>query len=81
MGDGERLDRYVAMVFDCSRSEASASVRAGQVTVDGSVVTKPSTRLDAQMVVVAEDPHTEPEGWLPTLREPGRCSTRIPTWW
>ncbi|MCB0953064.1 MAG: RluA family pseudouridine synthase [Microthrixaceae bacterium] len=66
VGDGERLDRYVAMVFDCSRSEASASVRAGQVTVDGSVVTKPSTRLDAgQSVVVAEDPHTEPEGVAP----------------
>ncbi|MEZ5268064.1 MAG: S4 domain-containing protein [Microthrixaceae bacterium] len=67
VGDGERLDRYVAMVSDCSRSEASASVRAGQVTVDGSVVTKPSTRLEAgQSVVVAEDPTPNRRRWLPT---------------
>ncbi|MFV0317477.1 MAG: RluA family pseudouridine synthase [Microthrixaceae bacterium] len=54
---GERLDRYIALVFDCSRSEAVGSVHSGAVEVDGLVVTKPATRLEVgQVVVLTEAP-------------------------
>ena len=60
---GERLDRVVAMMTGCSRSEASDALDAGEVTVDGRVVTKPSTRVSVgQVVSIDHDPTrvTEP---------------------
>ncbi len=48
---GERLDRFVAMLGDLSRSEATTLVKAGAVTVDGAVVTKPSLRVEAGAAV------------------------------
>ncbi len=42
---GERVDRVVALVTGCSRSEAVALVGAGDVLVDGVVVAKPSLKL------------------------------------
>ena len=60
---GERLDRVVAMMTGCSRSEASDALDAGEVTVDARVVTKPSTRVSVgQVVSIDHDPTrvTEP---------------------
>jgi 23S rRNA pseudouridine1911/1915/1917 synthase len=44
---GERLDRVVAVLLDCTRSEAAALVAEGAVTVDGAVSTKGSARVEA----------------------------------
>ncbi|MGF1597384.1 MAG: RluA family pseudouridine synthase [Acidimicrobiales bacterium] len=44
LGD-QRVDRIVALVADISRNRAAALVAAGAVTVDGEVVTRPSTRV------------------------------------
>lgn len=56
--DGERLDRLVAMVTGCSRSAAAAALAAGNVTVEGAVVSRPSTRVAAgQLVRIEGDPH------------------------
>lgn len=43
--DGERLDRIVSMLWDCSRSEASALIGDGEVRVDGEVATTKSRRV------------------------------------
>jgi 23S rRNA pseudouridine1911/1915/1917 synthase len=43
--DGQRLDRVVAMVAGCSRSEAAALVDAGAVAVGGRAVTNRSHRV------------------------------------
>jgi len=55
--DGQRLDRVVAMVAGCSRSEAAALVDAGDVAVGGRAITTRSHRVaegDA-LEVVAPD--------------------------
>jgi 23S rRNA pseudouridine1911/1915/1917 synthase len=44
---GERLDRVVAVLLECTRAEASALVADGAVSVDGAAVTKGSVRVDA----------------------------------
>ncbi len=55
---GERLDRLVALVADCSRAEASEAVRSGEVSVSGRVVLKGSHRVCAgDTVSLASDPH------------------------
>lgn len=57
--DGERIDRVVAMLTGCTRAEAAAAVDSGTVTIDDRVVTKVSTRVRLdQVVVVTGDPHT-----------------------
>src|SRR5690606_21664079 len=57
---GERVDRVVAMLTDCTRSEAAAAIAAGAVLVDGRVVTKPSQRLhEGQRLEVTAEPHAE----------------------
>ena len=45
--DGERLDRVVSMLWDCSRSEASTLIAAGEVRLDDEVVTTKSRRVVA----------------------------------
>jgi len=63
--DGERLDRVVAMLTGCSRSEASDAISGGVVSVDGRVVTKASTRLvEGQEVHIDGDPVKVPQ--MPT---------------
>lgn len=59
--DGERLDRVVAFLSGCSRSEAHAAVAAGSVLVGGDgppvAVTKPSHRVaTGDRVVLVDDP-------------------------
>jgi 23S rRNA pseudouridine1911/1915/1917 synthase len=41
----ERIDRVVALVAGCSRTEAAALIAAGDVRVGGRIVTKPSSRV------------------------------------
>lgn len=48
---GERLDRVVAMLCDLPRSTATELVDAGEVTVDGEVVTRRSVRIAEGQVI------------------------------
>ena len=55
--DGQRLDRVVAMIAGCSRSDAAALVDAGDVTIGGRAVTTRSHRVaegDALEVAAAD---------------------------
>ncbi len=52
--DGQRVDRVVSFVTGLSRSRAADSVEAGRVTVDGSIVTKVSTRVSTGQRVAIE---------------------------
>ncbi len=69
--DGERVDRVVSMLTGCSRAEASESIDAGDVTVDGRVASKSSLRVRVgQRVTVSDDPHKvqplpEPDASIP----------------
>src|ERR687897_2944380 len=54
--DGQRLDRVVAMVAGCSRSEAAALVDAGAVAVGGRALTLRSHRVAAGDVLDIEMP-------------------------
>jgi 23S rRNA pseudouridine1911/1915/1917 synthase len=51
---GERIDRVVAMLTACSRSEATELLAAGVVQIDGSVITTRSTRVAEGEVVVVD---------------------------
>ena len=55
---GERIDRVVALLTGCSRSEVAALVDAGAVLVDGRPVTTRSTRVAAgeEVEVEVDDP-------------------------
>lgn len=58
---GERLDRAVALLADCSRAEAAAVVSSGEVLVDGRAATRASHRLVAgEVLTVRVDPHRAP---------------------
>ncbi len=51
--DGERLDRIVALIADVSRSDATALIAAGGVSVDGAVAKSGKVRLvEGQQVSV-----------------------------
>lgn len=52
--DGERLDRVVAMLSGCSRSEAKELIAAGSVNVDGASRSSRVTRVNAGMRVTFE---------------------------
>ncbi|MCB0972137.1 MAG: RluA family pseudouridine synthase, partial [Acidimicrobiales bacterium] len=54
--DGQRIDRVVAMLTDCSRAEAAELVADGAVQVDGEVVTRGADRLAVGMQVDIEVP-------------------------
>lgn len=54
---GERVDRVVAMLTGSSRAEAASAVARETVTIDGSFVTKSSTRVrEGEELVVLADP-------------------------
>ena len=69
--DGERIDRALATLVPCSRSEAADVIGAGGVSIDGQTVSKPSTRVAVgqrlvltvgptrRETVVAADPDVE----------------------
>ena len=53
---GERLDRAVSLLWECSRSEAAALVAAGAVAVNGTIHTVRAARLaSGDELVVAAD--------------------------
>jgi len=56
---GERLDRVVAVLLECTRSEASDLVASGAVAVDGAVTTKGATRVDEGARVEIDRPVPE----------------------
>ena len=62
--DGQRLDRVVAFVTGCSRSEAAALVDAGSVVVAGRAVTSRSHRVVDGDVVEVEVPEAPPDAGL-----------------
>jgi 23S rRNA pseudouridine1911/1915/1917 synthase len=53
--DGERIDRVVAMLTGCSRSEAAALVAAEKVLLDGDPVTTRSARVRAGQIIDVDD--------------------------
>lgn len=55
--DGERIDRLVAMICECTRAEASGAIAAGTVLLSGRTVHKPSHRVRAgQRIEVTASP-------------------------
>lgn len=62
--DGERLDKIVALVGELSRSDASKTIEAGGVTVDGEPADSGKVRLAAGQIV-AVDPARIPVVELP----------------
>lgn len=54
--EGERLDRAIAIVFDCSRAAASTAVREGRVLVNGQPITHRSHRVEADQTLSITGP-------------------------
>ena len=67
--EGQRIDRVVSLLLEVSRSVANELIEAGQVTISGEVVTKPSVRVAMGQVLtvpseiapaeMAEDPSVD----------------------
>ena len=53
---GERIDRVVAMLSDLPRADVAELIDAGEVTLGGSVVTKPSRRVRQGEIVELDVP-------------------------
>ena len=51
---GERLDRIVALVTDCSRSDAAALVAAGGASIDGEVQHIGKLRVKEGQIVIVD---------------------------
>lgn len=51
---GERLDRFVSMVADCSRSVASDLLAAGKITVDGRPARSGKVRIEVGQAVTID---------------------------
>ena len=63
---GERLDRVVAVLVECTRAAASTLVADGAVSVDGVVTTKGATRVDeGARVEVLQGPDDAPSTLMP----------------
>lgn len=62
--DGERLDRIVALIGDVSRSDASKTISAGGVAVDGDPAPSGKIRLSAGQIVTV-DPMAFPTDEFP----------------
>lgn len=59
---GERIDRIVAVITDCSRAEAAGALASGIIRINGHVVAKPSTRVnEGDEVAVLADPSRSEE--------------------
>ena len=59
--DGERLDRVIAVLCGCSRSEADRVIADGHVSVDGEVAASRSGRVsEGEVIEVDADPHRAP---------------------
>jgi len=65
---GERLDRVVALVWECSRAEAARLIDQRQVVVNGKVAAARSQRLaSGDRVCLLEDPVVSPSAPEPDL--------------
>lgn len=68
---GERLDRFVATVIDCSRSVAARLIEDGRIEVNGRVQPARSVKVDAGATITidyddaADAPTTEPDPSVP----------------
>ena len=49
-----RLDKLISETGECSRSQARERIRAGRVAVNGSVVTDPGMRVDAEAALALD---------------------------
>jgi 23S rRNA pseudouridine1911/1915/1917 synthase len=59
---GERLDRTLAdLLPNVSRAHIQRLIKEGEVTVDGQMVTKPSTRLEGEATLTIHIPAAEPQ--------------------
>jgi 23S rRNA pseudouridine1911/1915/1917 synthase len=58
---GERLDRVVAVLLQCTRTAASALVAGGAVAVDGALVTKGAIRVEEGARVAIDRSPAEPD--------------------
>ena len=52
---GERLDRVVAFITSCSRSQAAALIESGNVHLSGEAVTSKRTRVRENQIIVIDD--------------------------
>ena len=50
-----RLDKYLAQTAGLTRSEAKQYLKKGRVCVDGAVIKKPETKIDACKAAVTVD--------------------------
>lgn len=55
VAEGERLSKRVMQLKGCSRTEAEQYIAGGWVTVNGTVVEEPQTRVSTQTVALAPD--------------------------
>ena len=55
-----RLDRHVAMLLGCSRTDAQQYIEGGWVSVDGEVIEEPQHEIAGARVEVAPDARLEP---------------------
>jgi 23S rRNA pseudouridine1911/1915/1917 synthase len=68
---GERIDRVVALLLDCSRQEAASLLEAGEVQVGGRVIAKGSHRLqegdvlEVRSLPEVKDPRPVPDPSVP----------------
>lgn len=65
-----RLDRLLANLGYGSRSEANLMIKAGEVTVDGTVVRDPSAKARAAQVGINGEELDRPDGVLVMLHKP-----------
>ncbi len=58
--DGERVDRVVSLIADCSRADSSRLIKDGDVRLNGEAVRKPSDRVsEGDLVELARTPVRE----------------------
>ena len=84
--DGERLDRVVSMLWDCSRSEASTLIADGEVRLDGEDVYNPelkATHTRKRVGMVFQKPNPFPsmsirDNVLSGLRLDRSCAATAP---
>jgi 16S rRNA pseudouridine516 synthase len=69
-GPALRLDRLLANLGYGSRTEVNLFIKAGNVTVDGTVVRDPSMKTKAASVRLDGEPMDHPEGVLVMLHKP-----------
>ncbi|MCX6855434.1 MAG: pseudouridine synthase [Verrucomicrobia bacterium] len=65
-----RLDQLLSSLGYCTRREAEAVVKGGQVSVNGVVATRSDQRADPHLVTLDGEPLEAPDGLLAMLHKP-----------